>query len=260
MALGGFETFETGTTEPMAVTCVDVQSGERDQYVVKFRNANRMSVKSSCRELLGAWMAMELGIHCIEPVLINITDAFVKTISGRRGYKSALQSIGYNFGSIYKAGYNPLPAANFHLNDTLRDEARLIFMFDMLIGNADRGAGKPNVSSNGQMLLVYDHELAFSFADLLSFARNPTPWIIGPLETEMYKQHYFYNLLRGENNEFNQLSNLLDCFNEEFWLNAHQWIPEEWKTEDLKTSQEHVTAMVSHKTEFTEQLTLILAS
>lgn len=260
IALSSFGIMDTGTTEPMGVSGVDMQSGQRGQFVVKFRNANRMSVKSSCRELLGAWMAMELDIQSVEPVLVNITDDFLKTLSGRQGYKAALQSIGYNFGSVYQTGFQLIPPANFHLNENLKQQALSIFMLDMLIGNADRGAGKPNVLSNGEKLLVFDHELAFSFADLFSFSRNSTPWIFGPLEREMYMQHYFFNLLRGEYHDFTQLTDKLDCFNNNFWQTANQWIPNDWKTEDLATIQQHITSIVSNKREFADQLTLILAA
>ena len=260
MALAAFDTFDSGTTEPMGINGVDMQSAERGQFVVKFKNAKRMSVKSSCRELLGAWMALEMDIHCVEPALINITDDFVKTLSGRQGYKAAFQSVGYNFGSVYKPGYQIMPANAFHLNEDIKQQARRIFMFDMLVGNADRGAGKPNVLSNGEKLLVFDHELAFSFADLLSFARNPTPWIFGPFETEMYRQHYFYNVLRGELHDFADTIPILDSFNDEFWKRARNWIPEEWKTEELNLIRQHVNEIAIHKTEFAKQLTIILAA
>ena len=35
-------------------------------------------------------------------------------------------------------------------------------MFDMMIGNADRGAGKPNVATNGEALLVSLDDIAVS--------------------------------------------------------------------------------------------------
>lgn len=47
----------TGTTLPMILEGVDRVTGERGQFVVKFKNANRMSLTSSARELIAAWIA-----------------------------------------------------------------------------------------------------------------------------------------------------------------------------------------------------------
>lgn len=260
MALTPFDRFEHGTTEPMGVVGVHKTTGSRGQYVVKFRQNNRMSPKSSCRELLGAWMAAELDIHCIEPVLIDITAEFVKTIAGRQGYKAAVQSLGLNFGSVYRAGLQHIPATAAFFTDDLLAQARRIFMFDMLIGNADRGHAKANVALVNDQLLAYDHELAFSFADLLSFARNPTPWIPNDFDAEMYRHHYFYNLLRGENNQFADICALLTRFDELFWQKAKALVPNDWQSPDIDIIQQHVSEIVLHKEEFAEQLTLILAA
>lgn len=43
-ALNSFKIFETGTTAPMAINGVDVDSDERGQFVVKFKHNNRMSI------------------------------------------------------------------------------------------------------------------------------------------------------------------------------------------------------------------------
>ncbi len=259
VALSSFNPFSSGSTKPMGVHGVNVKTGERGQYVVKFRNSGRMSVESSCREMLGAWMALELDISCVEPVMMNITDAFVKTLIGREGYKAALQSIGNNFASVYEACYQIVPLVKFHLNEDFIQQARKIFMFDMLIHNADRGARMPNVLSNSEKLLVYDHEMAFSFVNYLSFGKNSAPWEIGPSEMEMVKLHYFYGILKEETNDFTQLITLLDRFTDNFWQKTRKWIPPDWQTDDLKIIKEHVTQVVSHKHLFAEQLTLILA-
>ncbi len=118
----------------------------------------------------------------------------------------------------------------------------------------------PNVLANGEKLLVFDHELAFSFADLLPFAINQTPWVFGPLEREMYLRHYFFNLLRGENNKFSEHVKLISCFDNSFWHKAEQLIPDEWKTAELPLIQQHINAIVENQTAFAEQLTLILAA
>ncbi len=251
-ALGGLGVMETGTTEPMKIRGVDIETGERGQFVVKFYNSSRMSAKSSCRELLGAWMARELDIKVIEPVIVNINEDFVNTISGERGYHSALKSIGLNFGSVYEAGYMELVKGNFRLEKHLLDQAKMIFVFDMFIANADRGAGKPNVITNSDSFLVFDHELAFSFADLLSFARNQEPWVISTSEKELYETHLFYPYLRRSNIDFSEQTERLSRINTRFWDRVNQFVPDEWRTEELADIKAHTGKIVENRSIFSK--------
>ena len=73
-------------------------------------------------------------------------------------------------------------------------------------------------------------------------------------------KHYFFNLLRGHDNRFYDLTQLLDCFNNNFFDKAAQFMPDEWKTDELTTIQQHVQSIVEHRNIFAEQLTLILAA
>lgn len=75
----------TGTTLPMILEGVDRVTGERGQFVVKFKNANRMSLTSSARELIAAWIALELELPVVEPSIIHISDKFVESLIGRDG-------------------------------------------------------------------------------------------------------------------------------------------------------------------------------
>lgn len=258
-ALSDFDLMDTGTTEPMGIRGVDKLTGERGQFVVKFINSSRMSAKSSCRELLGCWMASELEIHVVEPVIINISTEFVSNILGKKGHQSALKSIGLNYGSLYESGYTIFPNINFVLDAHLMEQAKMIFMFDMFIANADRGAGKPNVLSNGDNLLILDHELAFSFADILPFLRNKEPWIIGDMEKEMYQSHYFFPFLNKREIDFSPFTNKLVWLNDNFWNKAFSLIPPEWKTPELDDIKLHLDSIVNNRQSFSDQLTKILA-
>lgn len=259
-ALADFNLMETGTTEPMGIRGVDIHTGKRGQYVVKYVNSSRMTAKSSCRELLGGWMAREIDIQVVEPVIVNISGEFVKLLLGKNGYQSALKSIGQNFGSVYEAGYNLFPNMRFSLDSNMLEQAKMVFMFDMFIANADRGAGKPNVLSNGTDLMVLDHELAFSFADILAFLRSKTPWIIGIAEREMYERHYFYPLLRRQEVDFSQQVDKLVAFNGSFWDKALSLIPTQWRTEELDTIKLYLDSIVDNRSVFATELTKILAT
>ncbi|WP_341224826.1 HipA family kinase [uncultured Arcticibacterium sp.] len=259
-ALEGLGLMETGTTAPMKIRGVDKSSNERGQYVVKFYNSGRMSVKSSCRELVGAWIARELGINVIEPVIVDVSPKFIELLLGKGGYMAAQKSVGLNFGSVYESGFMEFIEGKKVMENHLFEQAKLIFMFDMFVSNDDRGAGKPNVMTNGKELLVYDHELAFSFADLLSFSQNPEPWIIGESEREMYERHYFYKYLRSRSIDFMPLVSKLEGINDVFWQKVNSQIPEHWRTEDLIKIREYLTKIVENKEIFAAQLTKVLLS
>lgn len=258
-ALSAFEILETGTTQPMAVWGVDITTGERGKYVVKFIGSSRMSAKSSCRELLGCWMAKELEIPVVEPVIVNISEEFVNTIIGQKGYQSALKSMGFNFGSIYQEGFSEFPQTNFVLSNALIEQAKAVFMFDMFISNADRGAGKPNILSDGETLLLLDHELAFSFADILPFLRNETPWVLGAAEKEMYTSHYLYSFLNKQEINFEPFTEKLVVINNAFWDKALSLIPKAWQTEELSDIRNHLDSIIANRASFSAHLTKILA-
>ena len=257
-ALSAFDIMETGTTQPMAIWGVDTITGERGKFVVKFVGSSRMSAKSSCRELLSCWIAKQLEIPVVEPVIVNISEDFVNTILGQRGYQSALKSIGFNFGSRYEEGFSEFPQTNFILSNALVEQAKMVFTFDMFIGNADRGAAKPNILSDGETLLLLDHELAFSFADILSFLRNKTPWIIGTAEKEMYTSHYLYSFLNKQDINFEPFTEKLVAINDAFWEKALSLIPEGWQTEELSDIRTHLNSIIANRASFSEHLTKIL--
>lgn len=259
-ALEGLGLMETGTTAPMKIRGVDIETLERGQYIVKFHNSGRMSIKSSCRELLGAWIAQELGLNVIEPVVVDINENFLQLIIGKSGYQAAQKSVGFNFGSVYKAGFQELVEGKNIISNSLLKQAQLVFMFDMFISNADRGAGKPNVMTDGSELLIFDHELGFSFADLLSFSQNPQPWIIGPSEREMFESHYFYKNLRYKQINFRPIVERLDLIDDSFWQSVDKHLPTNWKSDDVTKIRAYLTKIVENKDIFAQQLTNVLLS
>lgn len=259
-AVASFGVLESGTTKPMAIRGIDRKSGEVGKFVVKFINGHRMTGASSCRELLGGWIAKQLEINVIEPVVVNISEDFVNTIIGESGYQAALKSIGYNFGSVYKEGYSEFPNRHFEPDENILEQMKLVFMFDMFIANADRGAGKPNILSNGKDLLLLDHELAFSFVDILPFLRTKTPWIFTDADKELYQSHYLYPFLKGSNVNFDNFCEKLENIDESFWKKVSQLMPSEWGDFKLNEIQSQLNAIKNNHQVFSTELNKILLS
>ena len=86
---------------PLVVSAVDVESGIRDQYVVKLNDSERMHVQGRFRELVAAFMAIELGIPVVIPAVIEVGQDFVETLRGKEYFGKASRSLGYNVGSEY---------------------------------------------------------------------------------------------------------------------------------------------------------------
>jgi hypothetical protein len=248
----------SGTTKPMMIKGVDLKTGQRGQYVVKYMKSERMTPAASMRELLGLWIGKELGLNVVEPVVIKITQEFVDTLKGKDGYLNAQKSIGLNFGSAYAAGFSELvkgqPLTEFQTN-----EIKDIFAFDMFISNIDRGHMKPNLLSNGKKFLLFDHELAFSFVSLLPFFQNKTPWILGETEREMYQKHYFFNYLKNTNIDFSNFTNKLNAIDDNFWFRVNKLLPEEWHDDSLLTIKNYLKSITENKEIFAEQLVKIIS-
>lgn len=244
-----------GTTAPMGVWGSNLETGERAEYVVKLQRAERMSPRSCSFELLGAWMAREVGLFAPEPVIVQLSTEFVEhTLRGRNGYKAAYQSIGLNFGSKYEEGFTTAPSELMGEEESLFEQAKMLFVFDLFIANMDRGHKRPNVASDGENLLVYDHELAFSFIHVLPFMRNNTPWIFDDSDREVYRGHQYFNALRGKEIEFDEQVERLTAFNETFWEKALSLMPESWENETLLEIKEHLTKILENKGVFAHTL------
>lgn len=232
-ALNAFDLPGSGSTLPQGVWAVNKESGERKQYIVKWQNANRMSPTSCGFELLGAWMARELEVPAITPAAVEVSPDFVQTAMQKRpAFDAALQSIGLNFGSEYLPGLLPFPA-ELPLNPSLEQQISQLYVFDIFIGNSDRGHQKPNVGLINSGLFAYDHELAFSFMRELPFLRNSNPWILRETDSFWYEKHHFYQKIRTMQPDLSQYVNRLSRFDNEFWDKAYSLIPDPWRTPEV---------------------------
>ncbi len=255
-ALSGDKVLSAGTTQPMLIRGVCKKKGEKSDYVVKFICSPRMSIMSSCSELVAAFIGLELGLNIAEPAIIDITHDFVETLRGKDGYKNASNSIGLNFGCKYVPGLMEF-ASRQQLNDSLYEQAEHVFSFDIFISNVDRRVDKPNMLTDGENLLLFDHELAFGF--VMDIIKNPTPWVISESDLGWIKNHYFYPVLKGNEHNFDNFIDKLEVLNEVFWDKLQKVIPEVWLTDHFQKIKNNLTSLVLHKDQFKEQLNKILS-
>jgi hypothetical protein len=255
------KSFMHSANKPLLITGVDIETGEKDDFVVKLIKAERMSASAFQRELLAAFMAMEMDLPVTVPAIINITSDFVELLRGQSEYAVASQSLGYNFGTRYVDRYQVL-AIHQKLPETLLERAAEILAFDVLIQNADRTLeppGKPNLLTNGKELLMFDHELAFEFTLGLSSLRSKAPWIIRDSDKLWIEKHCLFRTLK--NYTFDE-QNLLDKFarlDGIFWSSAWERTPNAWKDkEQFEVIKDHINQIVSNKALFFKNLQLLL--
>ena len=248
----------TGRTRPMIVRGVCQQNGHKGEYVVKLKGSNEMWQGSSLNEILGAFIALELDFQVPEPVIVNISNDLVATMLHRHdNFKIASESLGYNFGTALQEAYQEMIPGQ-PITKELRVKLLDLFALDVLIGNTDRRIDKPNFLTNGKDLLIYDHELAFSFTQLLPFARNTSPWLIPSDDMKWLSRNFCFQQLKGNSYDFSNFIARLPVLNEEFWEKAEQVIPEEWENEHFDIIKGYITTIVEHRNQFAIELNRVL--
>jgi hypothetical protein len=255
-ALSGDTLFPYGTTQPMLIRGVCKKTGAKDDYVVKFKGSPRMSPISSCSELIASIIAMELDLYVPDPVLVEISPDFIETIRGKDGYKNASNSIGINFGCKYITGLMELTNRQ-RLTDGQYNHAVQIFPFDIFISNADRRIEKPNMLTDGEKFLLYDHELAFGF--IMDIIKNPTPWIITDSEESWIRSHYFYPYLQKSEHNFNTFVDKLSIINDYFWERLLLVIPHEWRGGHIERIRDNLSLLVINREHFLNEIRRILS-
>jgi hypothetical protein len=255
-ALFGDKVLSSGTTQPMLIRGVCKQTEIKADYVVKFISSPRMSPASSCNELVSSFIAMELELNVAEPALIDISPEFVDTIRGKDGYKNASNSIGINFGCKYVPGVMEL-TVNQKLTLSQHKYAERIFPFDIFISNADRRAEKPNMLTDGEQIIIFDHELAFGF--IMDIVKNPKPWIITDSEMSWIKTHYFYPVLKKNEHNFDNFVDKFTILSDIFWEKLFTTVPKDWAGTHLGKIKNNLCQLIENKDYFKDELKRIMS-
>lgn len=257
-ALQGMDVLMTGSNLPMLIVGIEPTSGEKGEYVIKFKAGARMTDPSAAlREVCGAYMAREIGLLAAEPTIIEVGQPFIDSLIGHDLWQIASNSLGSNFATVYISKAQSLKSTETLTEGQIR-EGKKIFAFDAMILNFDRSNGKPNMLTDGNNIFLFDHEIAFAFSMALPWDQNPTPWILSDNDKQKLRQHYFWPHLVGKNVSFSELEQDFAALNEEFWRNLRLRIPPEWQTDQLDRIQPYISEIVNHRTEFLEDLRLLL--
>ena len=203
--------------------------------------------QSLCRELLASFMASELDINVLSPVLIKVNKEF----SARFQY----ENLGLNVGTSYQSGTYGI-VRNQSITEFQRLQINQIFPFDIFISNIARRIESPNVLTDGNNLFVFNHQSAFDF--LNDGYQNKTPWEFRPQDKDWIKSHVLFPYLKNKFPDFSILVNKLTRLDDNFWNKALSLIPDEHKTEELEGIKQHSQAIITHKDNFLQSLKNVL--
>ena len=254
-ALGPIKEFDSGANKPLLIIGVD-ENGTKGDYVVKFRGAERMSNEAFMRELLAAFIAMQMEIPVVNPAIVNISHDFVDLLKGNSAWQYANASIGYNYSSEYLKDYLIMPV-NQVLNNHQLNYAQTIFAFDILIQNSDRRVEKPNMLTNGNEIIILDHELAFGF--IFDIIKDTNPWIIKQKDLEWIRLHCLLPKIKHKDFGFDEFSKRLNNLDENFWNTAWSLIPENWRFDQFNIIKNHFIAISENRDSFILELKKLMS-
>ncbi len=247
IALSVVGTAQSGANRPLFIRGIDSQTKEKGVYVLKYQGAERMDNRTSGRELLATFLAQAWGLTVPEPVKIIVTDGFLNSITGHQDFSNIKKSKGcLNFGNVKIMGDADL-SQHAALTPQQVQQAARIFIFDVMIQNADRRFEKPNMFLAEGNIHLIDHELAFGFLYTFSFLRSPKPYILNETDVKSAMNHFFYRTLHG--NKRLEAMDLFQNFKQlpyDFWGKVRAVMPIEWQTPEIKEIETHITQILDN--------------
>ena len=249
------DVYKTGRNRPCRFSCVDTNNNSHD-YIVKFFGAIRAQI--IC-EYMAVLIGKRLGLNVPQAAIVHVDPIFVDIIKDQPASESLKKHKGPHFGSRDIGPGATVVNQGYTLIGEALEQAINIFAFDMFIQNTDRTAsglaGNPNVLFKRNDLFPIDHELAFSFINLVG--GNVEPWQLR--NTELANRHIFHSRLRSHAHNkgisFENFLNALSNLQIEEVEDMVQRLPKEWYNERyVNKIIEHCRLVLSNLNRFQKEL------
>jgi hypothetical protein len=223
------------------------------EYVVKLRGA--IGESGLLNELFAARLAGHFGLLSPEPAVIAIDQALVGLVANTQPLQAARirDSAGLNFGTKVLTGVSTWPVDK-SIPEAMRQAAVDIFAFDALLQNPDRRFNNPNLFTRGDSLLIFDHDLAFSF--LKALLPSATPWKLN--DQQYLTDHVFYRKLKSKPIDLAGFTASLGGLSDALLQGIVADVPAEWKNDNLPKIERHLRTVRDHAAEFAEEVRRIL--
>ncbi|WP_442845015.1 HipA family kinase [Leeuwenhoekiella sp. H156] len=183
-----------GSTMPVVIKAQD-QSGTINPYVLKLYKADYVSKNFAvAKEILVSELASQFNLPVPKYGIIDFDTALLSPEYGTDFLK--MLKPGYKFCNFYHEGtllYTDSLKSSYLKNYDLE----LVFAFDNLILNADRGGfrNKPNLLLKDEDFLLIDHEQSLHFFDIHALDKALDYGL--KFDTYSYKKHIFYKALKS---------------------------------------------------------------
>jgi hypothetical protein len=239
---------KSGRTTPLLFECEDSVTGQKEEYVVKLKHSLDRRDRGLICELVSSLLAQTIGLNTPSVALVHLDKQMASLIDVLSRDKID-KSVGLNFGSrLLSGGYLNLPN-DYALPNNMEQAAAEIIVFDALIQNPDRRAGKPNMFIKGNEIYIFDHELAFSFLELIGSKGNP--WEQSAF-TSCVRGHFFYRQLKGRTLILDKVMQGIKNMSDGFLSDIQSGIPEEWQDKGIEQIFDHLRAIVKNADSFIE--------
>jgi len=256
-AIGYQKALTSGTTHPCVFDCEILSDETRTtvEYAVKFKSEVRSGSTGLLFEVIAAQLAKRLYIPIPEPALIELTSQLADAIPERDIAARVRNSAGLNFGTRFLSpGYS-----TWIVNDSvpieIRQTAAEIVAFDVLIDNADRRKGNPNLLWKENEIFVIDHELAFAF--VMSILPVPEPWLDRDLNF-IRQDHPLYSGLKGQTIDLRRFEGELASIADNEIDDIFASVPQEFGTLHMEQISNHLRNSRDHADELVEAVGRIL--
>ena len=131
----------------------------------------------------------------------------------------------------------------------------------MLIQNADRGHQKANLNINGKELKIFDHELAFSYVNLIG-ATKKEMWRLHEdgIDKDLVFKHLFHKPLKKDQSlPIDNAVEAIGALDESFWQHAENLIPAVWMNNNFQKIKQHTQSIVDNLDNFKTEIRRILS-
>lgn len=247
----------SGRTKPVLCGCEGDDGTPAGDYVVKLRGGNERGVTGLASELVASQIAAYFGLPVPAPALVSLDPMFVDLVSTSQPDRANIlrPSVGLNFGSRQLNDVMTWPVDR-PIPEAMWPAAVCTFAFDALIQNPDRRyTPNPNLFSRGDEIIVYDHELAFSFIEDLLPAEEP--WRLD--RCPFLSDHVFFRRLKGKELDLLSFSEALSVLPQRVLPAILAEVPAEWNNGSLQKIDGHLRAVAGEAASFAEEIRRRLA-
>ena len=217
----------SGRTKPLIVSC-HTPDGQTIEVFCKLSEGCEAGVLGLAMEVVAACVAILLELPVPNPSLVDLPTSLVALAQDQRIGSRIRDSSKVAFGSKSIPGPVPLWHKGSKLAPQTIQVALGAFVFDAVIGNADRRPKNPNCFDSDRGIWLIDHELTFPrnlIGDQLS------PWELGGLQWLCGQdQHIFRKELRrlAQSLDFDHVAQLWAKLSDGRLERIRQAVPVEW--------------------------------